>query len=124
VANFSFERAVTNDLRYFLSDQRQLYGQDCLMLGKINELETEKKRLISKLDRFKVIEDSLSYLLHYRMHKQAILLCFKSFNSIIPIIKYCRLLIFAFRKSLLFFVKKSLGLINYEKVDFGTYTSI
>tara|TARA_Y100000294_G_scaffold156126_1_gene156818 strand:- start:241 stop:1254 length:1014 start_codon:yes stop_codon:yes gene_type:complete len=124
VTNFSVDRAVTNKLRYFLSDQRQLQGQDCLMLGDNKEIEAEKTRLISELDNFQVIEDSVAYLLHYAMHKQAILLCFKSFYLNGPFIKYCRLLLFTFRKAFIFFVKNSLGYINYEKVDFSTDTSI
>ena len=124
VTNFSFERAITNELRYFLADQRQLQGQDCLMLGNNDELEAEKTRLISELDRFKVIENSVAYLLHYKMHKQTILLCVQSFHCNVPLMKYCRLLFFAFRKSMLYFVKKLLGFISYEKVDFSTYTSI
>ena len=124
VVNFSFERAVTNELRYFLASQRKLQGYDCLMVGNKNELEAEKKRLISNLDNFQVIENSVAYLLHYSMYKQAIILCFKLFYSNIPIMKYCRLLLYTSRKAFLFIAKKLLGFINYEKVDFSTDTSI
>jgi len=34
------------------------------------------------------------------------------------------LILYTFRKTFLFFAKKSLGFINYEKVDFSTDTGI
>jgi glycosyltransferase involved in cell wall biosynthesis len=124
VTNFSLERAVTNKLRYFLADQRKLQGHDCLMLGDNKEIEIEKRRLISELDNYQVIEDSVAYLLHYSMHKQAIMLCIKSFYSNVRIMKIFGLILYTFRKTFLFFAKKSLGFINYEKVDFSTDTGI
>ncbi len=124
VTNFSFERAVTNELRYFLADQRKLRGYDCLMVGEPKELEAEKRRLISNLDKLQVVERSVGYLLHYGMYQQALLFCITSFPSNVKITGLVRILMFSFRKALIFLLRRAGGFIKYEQVDFSSDTRI
>lgn len=87
----------------FLGDQREKFGNDCLMRGKPEEADAFFAKVLQPYnqDKARIHREAAAYLMYWKFHKKAIAECFKGIRKRPFSFINWRTLFYCFRKTLL-----------------------